>query len=313
MKHPVTDRAARRVVYENWNYDINIGRIGRVGQLGRVGQVGQVVSVENVTRTSELWNLYPQISPDDERLAYVSTQSGSHELWIAGRDGANARQLTRFAAGVVKMPRWSPDGGRIVFLARGMRSVDVHVVDVATGAVTAVTSDAKHEVAPAWSTDGNRILFGAAGDDGTWHVWSVDAAKPDDVRIEIRHAVAAQASADGSALYFTRPDQRGLWRIRANAEHTTNGSRWAGTAERVIGDIEPGNTQSWNVARDAIYFVRDRDDAVRLKRVALSGGDITEVATLEQFTWPGFSISRDGSVLYAKWDRRDSNLMSIEY
>jgi Tol biopolymer transport system component/DNA-binding winged helix-turn-helix (wHTH) protein len=119
MKHPVADRAARRVVYENWSYEINVWQVNESGDAP-------------ITRTSELWNLYPQVSPDGARLTYVSTQSGSHELWVADRDGRNARQLTR-GMGAVKMPRWSPDSRRIAFVARGRGGSDVHSVDVATG------------------------------------------------------------------------------------------------------------------------------------------------------------------------------------
>ena len=48
MKHPVADRAGRRVVYENWNYEINVWQVGRAG-----------TDPSPITTTSELWNLYP--------------------------------------------------------------------------------------------------------------------------------------------------------------------------------------------------------------------------------------------------------------
>ena len=117
MKHPVVDRNGRRVVYESWNYEINLWQARPATD-----------APLPITRTSELWNLYPQVSPDGTRIAYVSTQSGSHQLWIAGRDGAEARQLTHFAKGAVQSPAWSPDGRRLAYLARGTNGVDVHVV-----------------------------------------------------------------------------------------------------------------------------------------------------------------------------------------
>ena len=210
MKHPGADRAGRRIVYENWNYGINVWEVGLAGQVGRVGQAGRVGPV---TRTSELWNLYPQVSPDGTQVAYVSTQSGAHELWIANRDGGGARQTTRLARGVVRTPRWSPDGRRIVYLARGQGGVDVHVIDVATGAVSAVTTSPQSEVAPAWSHDGRRVWFGVPDIAGQWNVWSVESsANHRAPRLKITNAVAAQSSPDGHWLYFTRPDQPGLWR-----------------------------------------------------------------------------------------------------
>ena len=311
MKHPVADRAARRVVYENWNYEINVWQVGRVGQVGqgRVGRVGLVRDVGQarpVTRTSELWNLYPQVSPDGTQVAYVSTQSGAHELWMADRDGSGARQLTRLGRGVVMTPRWSPDGRRLVYLARGHGGVDVQVIDVSTGAVVALTASSASEVAPSWSYDGARVLFGVPDVAGQWNVWSVEASGTDRVpRLDVANAVAAQSSADGQWLYFTRPDSPGLWRAPA---HDTAAAR------QVIDIVTPGNTSGWSVTATGLYFVAAHDDEVRLMIAPLAGGSASELATLVRFSWPGFSVTPDGAdVLYARWDRRDSNLMSIEY
>lgn len=287
MKHPAADRANRRVVYENWNYEINVWQAGRVNAA--------------ITRTSELWNLYPQVSPDGTRIAYVSTQSGAHELWVADRDGAHAEQLTRASGGTVKAPRWSPDGRRVVYLARGQNAVDVHFVDVSTGLVTRVTSSEVNEVAPAWSGDGTRILFGAPDGEGRWHVWSAGVTDGE-TRLEIADAVAAQAAPDGS-MYFTRSHQPGLWRTRG------------GTAapERVLEYIASGNTLGWVLSGTFIYFLEERGGTVVVRRSSHDGDALTAVASLSRFTWPGFSVAPDGTVLYARWDRRDSNLMSIEY
>ena len=122
-----------------------------------------------------------------------------------------------------------------------------------------------------------------------------------DARLEVENAVAAQAS--GDAVYFTRADAPGVWRLSAGATRPA----------QVIEHVPAGNTLGWVVTSSSIYFVRERDDAVRLHRAALDGGGSAEIATLTQFTWPGFSVAADGAVLYARWDRRDSNLMSLEY
>ena len=294
MKHPVVDRAGRRVIYENWNYEINVWRA--------YARAESHQAAAPITHTSDLWNLYPQISPDGASIAYVSTQSGAHELWIANREGLATRQVTR-GMGAVSSPRWSPDGRRIVYLARGRGAVDVYQVDVTSGAIATVTATAANEVAPSFSRDGRRILFGAANATGQWQVWSVDANTGGDARIELPNAVAAQPAPDGLALYFTRPDQPGLWRVSAGASQP----------ERMLDGISTANTHGWTIADDGIYYVEEVADAIQLRRVALNGGESHPVATLTQFTWPGFSVANDGAVLYARWDRRQSNLMSLEY
>lgn len=68
-------------------------------------------------------------SPVDERIAFVSNDSGDDEIWVINRDGSNPKQLTEtneayngreigkdaFVAEVNKDPSWSPDGSQIVF------------------------------------------------------------------------------------------------------------------------------------------------------------------------------------------------------
>jgi Tol biopolymer transport system component len=257
-----------------------------------------------VIKTSDLWNLYPQISPEGAHLAYVSTQSGNHELWIADRDGGNARQLTRLGRGTVISPRWSPDGRHVVYLARGETAIDVHVIDVTTGAATALTSTAATEVAPSWSHDGRRVFYGAISGNGSWNVWSVDAGGGAP-QLLIANAIAAQSSVDGASLYFTRPDRVGLW--RAPTAQTA-------TAQLVVDTIAAGNTASWAVTTRGIYFVEEMNDVVRLRHKASASAATADVATLTQLSWPGFSVSPDGAhVVYARWDRRESNIMSIEF
>ena len=52
----------------------------------------------------------PRFSPDGRRLAYVSDETGSDNVWVAASDGSGARALTNLDATVVLSPAWSADG-----------------------------------------------------------------------------------------------------------------------------------------------------------------------------------------------------------
>jgi Tol biopolymer transport system component/DNA-binding winged helix-turn-helix (wHTH) protein len=300
LKHPAASRRGDRIAYESWHYEINIWQASLVEKNDPVAPV---------IRTSDLWNLYPQISPDGTRLAYVSTQSGAHELWLADRDGANARQLTTFGrdaaatarGATVRAARWSPDGRHVVFSGFRDGASDVFVADVATAAVTQVTADPTLEVAPAWSPDGRRILYGARGVDG-WHVWGRAADGSGTAAIVIRDGYAVQPGPEG-ALYFSRADRPGLWKVTpAGAE-----------SQQVVDAPSAGVWASWSVARTGIYIIQSRGRDIQLTRVPLAGGTREIVASLPNYSWPGISISPDGSsALYARWDRRESNIMALE-
>ena len=59
----------------------------------------------------------PAFSPDGKKIAFVSDRSGAREWWICEMDGTNPVRLTSFAGADVILPRWSPDGQRLLFSA----------------------------------------------------------------------------------------------------------------------------------------------------------------------------------------------------
>ncbi|MDB5029183.1 MAG: peptidase prolyl oligopeptidase active site domain protein, partial [Candidatus Eremiobacteraeota bacterium] len=98
-----------------------------------------------------------------------------HLFVIDVTDGAVARQVTSGDYDV-NAPSWSPDGTKIAFSARIGGSdletptalSDIHVVDVASGAVTTITAGDGPMVNPVYSHDGKEIAFAGHrnGDDG---------------------------------------------------------------------------------------------------------------------------------------------------
>ena len=55
----------------------------------------------------------PRYSPDGARLAFISDESGSDNVWIANADGTGARQLSQVPRAGMLSPAWSADGAAI--------------------------------------------------------------------------------------------------------------------------------------------------------------------------------------------------------
>jgi hypothetical protein len=89
----------------------------------------------------------------------------------------------------------------------------------------------------------------------------------------------------------------------------------AGGDPRQVGAaVRVGENINWRVTPHGIFFVgtTPSDEAV-IRRAPLDGGAAIDVASIANYSWPGFAIAPDGkSVIFARWDRRDSNILAIE-
>jgi Tol biopolymer transport system component len=102
----------------------------------------------------------PDYSPAGNLVAFQAFRGGTFHVWTMSPDGRNVRQRTD-GHGDDRDPRVSPDGRRIAFASdRAFEgSYDIWLVDLATGALTRVTSTATDEFEPTWSPDGSMLAF----------------------------------------------------------------------------------------------------------------------------------------------------------
>jgi Tol biopolymer transport system component/predicted Ser/Thr protein kinase len=112
----------------------------------------QVTSVVGVER-------YPTWSPEGQRVAYQSNQSGNLDIWMSQVAGGEAVNLTADYEGDDRFPRWSPDGSQIAFYSR-REGNGVYVMSALGGRARKVASvnsirDARFQ----WLADGKEIAY----------------------------------------------------------------------------------------------------------------------------------------------------------
>ena len=299
LKHPSVARTSGRVTYESWSYEINLWEAPIVERLDLEGDL--TPTLQPAVQTSDQWNHSPDLSPDATRVAFISTRSGGSELWISDRDGANARQLTQFGRAYIRPPRWSPDGQRILISASVDGQLDLHIVEVATSNVTRLTNDQDDEIAPSWSHNGQSIMFGARRS-GTWQLMRQSINDGSRTQLTTEGGYAAQPSPDGTSILFTRLEQQGLWTMPVEG----------GPATLLVPGVRAAETANWRATAQGIFFIAATANQPVVRRAPLSGGAAVDVAWLGNYSWPGFAVTPDGTrVIYAHWDRRESNIMAI--
>ncbi len=99
------------------------------------------------------------VSPDGSTLVF-DMLGDLYSLPFAGGDA------TRLTSGLAydAQPRWSPDGKKLVFVSDRDGADNLHVLDVATKQVTAITKGKTNVYqSPDWSPDGQYIVASKGG------------------------------------------------------------------------------------------------------------------------------------------------------
>jgi Tol biopolymer transport system component len=144
-------------------------------------------------------------SPDGHRVVFHSNRDGNFEIYVMDSDGLLPTRLTNYP-GVDQFPDWSPDGREIVF----RRDIDIHAVDLTTGAVRRLTNAQPLNQMAAWSPNGQQLVFMSARD-GYPSVFRMDADGGNQVNLTPKDAGDSESdwvsrapawSTNGRQIYF---------------------------------------------------------------------------------------------------------------
>src|SRR5262249_36642006 len=120
-------------------------------------------------------DMNPQYSPDGNSIVFMSTRSGSYQIWVCDREGQNVRQLTSFPkAAITGSARWSPDGRQIAFGSVGNGRNDSFVVSLEGGPPRPLSEKTGDAMLPSWSQDGRWIYF-CSTRSGNLQIWRMPA------------------------------------------------------------------------------------------------------------------------------------------
>ena len=99
------------------------------------------------------------------QIAFVSSRTGSKEIWVMDYDGANQRPLTSLRS-IAITPRWSPDGSRIAFTCfapyNGITSAQICMYSMDSGKLITFPRFRGTNITPAWSPDGTQLIFSSS-------------------------------------------------------------------------------------------------------------------------------------------------------
>lgn len=280
-----------RLIYTVFTQDLNIRRLSLPSLEWR----------EWLDSTGE--DSAPQVSPDGRSVLFVSDRSGEEQLWMAGIDGTNPKQLT---AGKLQpaIGRWSPDGKSVVFNAIDPTT---HILDVAAGAIRQVPVNPRISLCE-FSPDG-RFLLGTVTLNTQQSLVRVPVSGGTVEPVQNIAAFFVRHSPGHQWLYFVR-DRSGtdLWRMPAGG----------GKPEKFWPSQRVAGFGFWTVGREHVYNLSRHPDQPGwwIARKNIASGEVEYLARQGGELPPegaGFlSLAPDESHLWSVWgDRGNSDLLEV--
>jgi TolB protein len=145
----------------------------------------------------------------ETKIYFVSTRTGSKEIWVMDYDGENQHPITHFGS-ITVSPRVSPDNSRIAFSTLGKEgwAIRMFSFDLSRAVSFAAGVAGGSNLTPAWSSDGSKLAFSSSRS-GDSEIWIADADGNDARRV---------TSLKG-------PDVSPAWNPKTNTEIAFTGGR----------------------------------------------------------------------------------------
>ncbi|MET1755552.1 S9 family peptidase [Novosphingobium sp. RD2P27] len=193
-------------------------------------------------------------------------QPGFDHLFVVPADGGAPRQVTFGDWNDSGPLSWSPDGRTLVFSAnrrpdweRELNNTEVYALDVASGAVTALTTREGPDQSAVVSPDGKRIAYLGFDD--------------------------VNRSYENTELYVMNADGTGARSLTAGLDQSIDTVTWGGNSQLYVSYDDHGKKR---VARVGL------DGSVRMVREGLTAGTHYD----RPYTGGEFSVSNGGKVAY---------------
>jgi TolB protein len=194
--------------------------------------------------TTQSINLSPAWSPDTRSIAFTSYMRGYPYLYRLFAFERRPIQLLAGYLGINTTPAWSPDGKSLAVTLSKDGNPEIYLLNVATGGLRRLTTNASIDTEPTWSPNGREIAF-VSDRAGGPQIFSMDAEGTNVRRLtQSGYNTQPRWSPKGDAIAFT--SRQGSFDIWAIAPDGTNLRRLT---------AGPGNNEGASWAPDGRHVV----------------------------------------------------------
>jgi Tol biopolymer transport system component len=179
--------------------------------ISRLGEGGAAVRFVSPTPCGA-FDFGPSVSSDGKSVAFVTvTASEPRMLALLDLEVTGAKCRLLFSG---ESPRWSPDGGALVFSRTVSGRSQLFVFRETTNQLTQITFGDAHSRSGSWSPDGERLVF-TSDRNGSFDLFVIDADGANLVRITSGPTIDVDPtwSVDGRVYFVSNAGgQWDIWR-----------------------------------------------------------------------------------------------------
>ncbi|MGB0840945.1 MAG: translocation protein TolB, partial [Pseudoalteromonas shioyasakiensis] len=268
------------VYYHQWDLDKVITRL-------KIDE--QVANSPFSMLSTNFSSLFPEYNQQQNKLLYVSNESGSSQLWIVNPDSSSRKQLTDFAhnTGEVRDPTWSADGRYILFSLYDNGSTRLYIYDFKVEQSQQIKLPFSHAIKPKFSADSQHILVSDGDYLYRYDLTGKSLGKA--VEVPAQYGVETQSG----DILFTN-SRHAIW-IK---HHDT------GVEEMLVNDVKLARSYAWLlVAKNAyhegrIYYYKERLGDYRISYYDLASKQHHDLIAL-----PERAYSRSSGLTYIPNER----------
>ncbi|SFR32500.1 TolB protein [Yoonia tamlensis] len=277
MGHKVADAVYSRITGEGGYFDSRVVFVAESGpkdnrqmRLAVMDFDGE--NTQYLTDSSTIV-LAPRFSPSGDRILYTTYESGFPRINLLNVSNVGRQQLQTAPGEMAFSPRFSRDGGSVIYSLSTGGNTDIYRSDLATGQFTRLTSAPSIETAPSLSPDGSQIVF-ESDRSGTQQLYIMSANGGDARRIsfgEGRYSTPVW-SPRGDLVAFTKQNA-GRFHIGV--------MRTDGSEERLLTASFLDEGPTWSPNGRVIMFSRETQGEAgtsALYSIDISGRNLKAVA-----------------------------------
>ncbi len=222
----------------------------------------------------------PSWSPDGQRIAYVSFETGMPEVFVQRPSTGERESVSTLGNGVNGAPSWSADGKRLALALNEGDRINIHTLDLETRDLRRITNGSAIDTEPVFSPDGRTVYF-TSDRGGQPQVYRAPAGGGDAQRVtfEGNYNSRPALSPDGRLLAVVNGTDG---RFRIGLYHLESG------AFRILSDGRQDESPSFAPNGQLIIYATENrrtgvlatvsvDGRVR-QRLGLAQGDVREPA-----------------------------------